>query len=86
MESDFRLTGTCVSSNTDILHVIWFNIIHFISSGGLSPGDIVTHINRRDIKTSSDVYEALGDNSKTLELTIFRGLKRMTITITPEDP
>ncbi|KAM7360096.1 HTRA2-related serine protease [Cochliomyia hominivorax] len=54
--------------------------------GGLSPGDIVTHINKKEIKTSSDVYEALADNSKTLDITIFRGPKRLNLTITPEDP
>ncbi|KAI8118319.1 Serine protease HTRA2, mitochondrial [Lucilia cuprina] len=54
--------------------------------GGLSPGDIVTHINKKEIKTSSDVYEALANNSKTLDITIFRGPKRLNLTITPEDP
>ncbi|XP_075148125.1 HTRA2-related serine protease [Haematobia irritans] len=54
--------------------------------GGLSPGDIVTHINGKEITTSSDVYEVLGANSKSLDLTIYRGLKRMTVSVTPEDP
>uniref|UniRef100_A0A1A9ZMD8 Serine protease HTRA2, mitochondrial n=1 Tax=Glossina pallidipes TaxID=7398 RepID=A0A1A9ZMD8_GLOPL len=54
--------------------------------GGLSPGDIVTHINRKEVKTSSDVYEALAENTKSLQITIFRGLKEMTLTVTPEDP
>lgn len=54
--------------------------------GGLNPGDIVTQINSKDIKTSSDVYEALSDKSKTLDITIFRGAKKFKLTITPEDP
>lgn len=58
----------------------------YFCRGGLNPGDIVTHINKKEIKTSSDVYEALSDNSKTLDITIFRGLKKMTLAITPEDP
>ncbi|XP_067619353.1 serine protease HTRA2, mitochondrial [Eurosta solidaginis] len=55
-------------------------------NGGLYPGDIVTKINDKEIKNSSDVYEALGDKSKSLDITIFRGLKKMTIKIVPEDP
>ncbi|KAH8247498.1 hypothetical protein KR038_005234 [Drosophila bunnanda] len=55
-------------------------------SGGLQPGDIVTHINKKEIKNSSDVYDALADNSKTLDIVILRGVKQMHVTITPEDP
>lgn len=61
-----------------------FNVLVF--SGGLMPGDIVTHINRRQIKTSSDVYDALSQSVKTLNLTILRGDKELNITIVPEDP
>lgn len=64
----------------------FLNIRYFVCSGGLSPGDIVTHINRKEIKTSSDVYEALADNSKVLDIIIFRGAKQLKLTITPEDP
>lgn len=55
-------------------------------SGGLMPGDIVTHINRKQVKTSSDVYDALSQSAKTLNLTILRGDKELNITVVPEDP
>ncbi|KAL7728142.1 hypothetical protein ACLKA6_002275 [Drosophila palustris] len=55
-------------------------------SGGLQPGDIVTHINKKEIKNSSDVYDALADGSKELDITILRGVKQLRVTITPEDP
>lgn len=58
--------------------------LHF--SGGLMPGDIVTHINRKQIKSSSDVYDALSESVKSLNLTILRGDKQLNITIEPEDP
>lgn len=46
----------------------------------------MTHINKKEIKNSSDVYDALADNSKTLDIVILRGVKQMHVTITPEDP
>ncbi|XP_037946869.1 serine protease HTRA2, mitochondrial-like [Teleopsis dalmanni] len=55
-------------------------------TGGLSPGDIVTHINGKEIKNSSDVYEILAETQKALDITIFRGLKKMSIHVVPEDP
>ncbi|EDV91516.1 serine protease HTRA2, mitochondrial [Drosophila grimshawi] len=55
-------------------------------SGGLQPGDIVTHINKKEIKNSSDVYDALADGKKDLDMVILRGVKQMRVTITPEDP
>lgn len=64
------------------LHAQRFNLF----SGGLYPGDIVTKINDKEIKNSSDVYEALALKTKSLDITIFRGLKKMTVKIVPEDP
>ncbi|XP_034115947.1 serine protease HTRA2, mitochondrial [Drosophila nasuta] len=55
-------------------------------SGGLQPGDIVTHINSKEIKNSSDVYDALADAKKELDMVILRGVKQLKVTITPEDP
>lgn len=61
--------------------------IHPIYSGGLFPGDIVTHIDGKAIKNSTDVYDLLDENHEIqiLSMTIFRGLKKMTITVKPED-
>lgn len=57
----------------------------YFPSGGLQPGDIVTHINKKEIKNSSDVYDALADGKKELEIVILRGVKQMHVTIVPED-
>lgn len=54
-------------------------------SGGLDPGDILTHINGREVLSTSDVYKALSETGTALEMHIYRGLKRMTVTIIPEE-
>jgi len=54
--------------------------------GGLSPGDIVTEINGKEIHNSSDIYDVLAEKEKILNMTIYRGLNRMKIEIKPEDP
>jgi PDZ domain-containing secreted protein len=56
------------------------------SSGGLLPGDIVTHINGKDVKNSSDVYDLLSEKGKTLTMVIYRGSDKNTVIVTPEDP
>lgn len=53
-------------------------------SGGLSPGDIVTHINGKEIRHSSDVHDAL-ETSKNLDMTVYRGLNKMQMVVKPED-
>lgn len=60
----------------------YFSSIH---SGGLNPGDIITHINGKEIHSSSDVYEALSHLGKALNITIYRGLNRLSVTVIPED-
>uniref|UniRef100_A0A1B0CSJ1 Serine protease HTRA2, mitochondrial n=1 Tax=Lutzomyia longipalpis TaxID=7200 RepID=A0A1B0CSJ1_LUTLO len=55
-------------------------------TGGLNPGDIVTEINGKPVKSSSDVYEALKDAGKDITLVIYRGLEKHQITVRPEDP
>lgn len=62
------------------------NSFSYHSSGGLSPGDIITHINGREVKNSSDIYDVLGGKGKTLNMTVFRGNKIMNVNVTPEDP
>lgn len=61
-------------------------IVHNICSGGLYPGDIITHINGKEIRGSSDVYEALSHRGKALNINIYRGLSRHSLTVIPEDP
>jgi HtrA serine peptidase 2 len=58
----------------------------FSFSGGLLPGDIVTHINGKDVKNSSDVYDVLTEKGKTLNMTVYRGPEKMLVLVTPEDP
>lgn len=57
-----------------------------LCSGGLSPGDIITHINDREVKHSSDIYDVLAQKGKTLTMSVFRGNRRLTVIVTPEDP
>ncbi|XP_035900656.1 serine protease HTRA2, mitochondrial [Anopheles stephensi] len=54
-------------------------------SGGLQPGDIITHINGKEIKNSSDVYELLLEQDKKLSISIYRGQQLTTVHVFPED-
>lgn len=54
--------------------------------GGLSPGDIITHINGKEVKNSANIYDVLGGKGKLLTMSVFRGNKRITVNVTPEDP
>ncbi|XP_017076730.2 serine protease HTRA2, mitochondrial [Drosophila eugracilis] len=85
----FELKSRSQNMPSNLTHgvLVWKVIVGSPAhTGGLQPGDIVTHINKREIKNSSDVYDALADNSKTLDIVILRGVKQMRVTITPEDP
>lgn len=53
--------------------------------GGLYPGDIITSINGKEVKNSADVYELLSAKERELNITIYRGVERMTVKVTPED-
>lgn len=57
----------------------------FIYSGGLMPGDIVTHINGKEIHNTSDIYGFLSEKGKALNMIIYRGTKRLEVTIIPEE-
>ncbi|XP_041781290.1 serine protease HTRA2, mitochondrial [Anopheles merus] len=54
-------------------------------SGGLQPGDIITHINGKEINSSGDVYELLAAQEKKLAITIYRGQQPATVHVFPED-
>lgn len=58
-------------------------ILHF--SGGLHPGDIVTHINGKEIHNTSDIYSFLCEKGKALNMTIYRGNQRLEVMIIPEE-
>lgn len=55
-------------------------------TGGLNPGDIVTHINGKQVTNSSDIYDALAQKGSALNMTVYRGLKEMKIVVNPEEP
>lgn len=55
------------------------------SSGGLQPGDIVTHINGKEIHTTSEIYSFLSEKGKALNMTIYRGTQRLAVMISPEE-
>lgn len=58
----------------------------FLCSGGLSPGDIITHINGKEVRNSADIYDVLGEKGTALKMTVFRGNSKIIVSITPEDP
>lgn len=64
---------------------IWIVSNAFIYSGGLTPGDIVTQINGKDIHNTSQIYEVLSQKGKALNMIIYRGNKRLEVTIVPEE-
>ncbi|XP_068154090.1 serine protease HTRA2, mitochondrial [Drosophila tropicalis] len=85
----FELKSRSQNMPSNLMHgvLVWKVIVGSPAhSGGLQPGDIVTHINKKEIKNSSDVYDALGCGDKELNMIIMRGVKQMHVTITPEDP
>ncbi|XP_055920293.1 serine protease HTRA2, mitochondrial [Eupeodes corollae] len=74
---------------SDLQHgvLVWKVVINSPAhTAGLCPGDIVTHINGKEVKNSSDIYKALAENTKGLEMIVFRGFEKMKITVIPEDP
>lgn len=48
-----------------------------IFSGGLSPGDIITRINGKDVHNTSDIYSILSEKGKALNMTVFRGTQKL---------
>uniref|UniRef100_A0A182QEE8 Serine protease HTRA2, mitochondrial n=1 Tax=Anopheles farauti TaxID=69004 RepID=A0A182QEE8_9DIPT len=54
-------------------------------SGGLQPGDIITHINGNEIKSSGDVYDVLTHQGKQLAITLYRQQQQLTVHVHPED-
>lgn len=72
---------------TDIEHgiLVWKVIIGSPAyNGGLQPGDIVTSINEKPVRTASDIYLILENTSGSLRIDVVRGRTRVTLTVTPE--
>lgn len=58
----------------------------FFCSGGLQPGDIVTHIDGQPIKHANDIYGILASKtSKALKMSVTRYGKKIDVIVTPED-
>ncbi|XP_063702843.1 serine protease HTRA2, mitochondrial [Culicoides brevitarsis] len=55
-------------------------------AGDLTPGDIITEINGKQVKTSSDVYAVLAQKERDLKMTVYRGKKQLKLVVRPEDP
>lgn len=54
--------------------------------GGLLPGDIVTHINDKQVKSANDIYELLKDyKSVKLKMYVSRFGQKITLEVTPEE-
>lgn len=60
-------------------------VCFFLSSGGLNPGDIITHINGKEVNNTSDIYGALSEKGKALNMNVYRGVNKLQITIIPEE-
>ncbi|XP_037909536.1 serine protease HTRA2, mitochondrial-like isoform X3 [Hermetia illucens] len=54
-------------------------------SGGLHPGDIITHVNGVEVKSSVQIYEALAEKGKPLDLVVYRGQKELKILVKPDE-
>ncbi|XP_055316988.1 serine protease HTRA2, mitochondrial [Sitodiplosis mosellana] len=54
-------------------------------NGGLSPGDIVTKINGKEVHNTSDIYSFLSEKGKALNMTVYRGTQKLEIMIVPEE-
>lgn len=51
----------------------------------MHPGDIITHINDKEMKSSADIYEVLSEKGNILNLSLYRGMQRMVVIVMPED-
>uniref|UniRef100_A0A182FJ30 Serine protease HTRA2, mitochondrial n=2 Tax=Anopheles albimanus TaxID=7167 RepID=A0A182FJ30_ANOAL len=52
-------------------------------AGGISPGDVITHINGTEIKSSNDVYDILALQLPLLTITVFRDGETLTVKVSP---
>lgn len=57
----------------------------FKTSGGLHPGDIITHINGKQVSSTSDIYTILAEKGKPLDTIVQRGMEKLRLKIEPEE-
>lgn len=47
-------------------------------------GDIIVEINGKNVQSSTDIYKAISEGG-TLQVTVYRGRKRMEFQVLPEE-
>ena len=57
---------------------------NYVFSGGLKPGDIITHVNGEPIKSSTDIYKVL-EKVGSIIVTVIRSGIVLQLEIQPED-
>ncbi|CAD7085007.1 unnamed protein product [Hermetia illucens] len=83
---ELKQRSQSVPENVEHGVLVWKVIIGSPAhAGGLNPGDIVTHINGKEVKNSSDIYDALAEKGKVLDMTVYRGLKQLRIIVKPDE-
>lgn len=55
----------------------------FLFRAGLRKGDVITRINEKDVRLSSDIYGMIASEEE-LRFTIHRGPDMLLISVTPE--
>lgn len=94
MESDPWITSTCVSyfepKKKKLFMLSYFIALKtfkllFNISGGLHPGDIITHINGKQVSSTSDIYTILAEKGKPLDTIVQRGMEKLRLRIEPEE-
>lgn len=55
-------------------------------TSGLMAGDIILNINGKDVKQSTDIYEILTGNTKTLGMSVLRNGQTVNLLVTPDEP
>ncbi|XP_052863615.1 serine protease HTRA2, mitochondrial [Anopheles cruzii] len=63
--------------------VLVWKVIHGspAHANGICPGDVITHINGKEISTCAEMYDILGGKDQTLAINIFRGHKTFTVQV-----
>lgn len=84
---ELKVRSRTVPSEVQHGVLVWKVIINSPAhTGGLHPGDIVTHINGKEVKNSNDIYKALSEKTKALDMIVYRGLEKLKVTVIPEEP